>query len=145
MQEYCREIRADCATATWYHACLQDHGLKRPDRHHNQAAAVFHAWLCSDNNHQWSMSLLDRRPLDQADDLTPRQLCFGGQYAHPHLAMAVCCLANIWAKISSALCPSWSRSWAYRINACMSAWACWRHASPMVLRGALPCVGDKGR
>src|SRR6266702_123726 len=71
--------------------------------------------------------------------------CVLGDGGPPHVAMTVCCLANKEAKISSALCPSWRRSWAYRINSCMSACACWRHASPMVLRGELLFVGDGGR
>src|SRR5713101_4291049 len=42
----------------------------------------------------------------------------------PHLARTGCCLANKEPKISSTRCPSWRGSCAYKMKACMSAWAC---------------------
>ena len=44
--------------------------------------------------------------------LFTRLLCFGEYQVNYHLAMAVCCLANKVAKISTACCPRWSCSWA---------------------------------
>src|SRR5215470_15391219 len=58
-------------------------------------------------------------PLPTSEDrlfCTPLS-CFELQQTTSHFTMPVCCLANTEAKMSSALCPSWSRSCAYRISA----------------------------
>jgi len=49
----------------------------------------------------------------RADVIYPTRLLYFSEYqVNHHLAMAVCCLANKVAKISTACCPRWSCSWA---------------------------------